>query len=198
MCDARDYTAVLDFNVNIPAEHDNADSVDGGPGMEPILEQTCDVTRKDLLIPPGESSSGGASSLETLPGGTLPETSSPSSAPDPMPAGDQAAIAPSPAPSPAPSEAAARRTARPAPRSEPALRERAQQVYSRAEKHAMAPPAWQNFSSNVYCTTCFRSLSTPTQRRRTLLTTSRMHRSSQIMPTSPPPLPETTRGGGAY
>ena len=31
--DARDYTAVLDFNVNIPAEHANADSVDGGPRM---------------------------------------------------------------------------------------------------------------------------------------------------------------------
>ena len=133
MWDARDYTAVLDFNVNIPAEHDNADSVDGGPGMEPILEQTFDVTRKDLLIPPDESSSGGASSVETLPGGTLPETSSPSSAPDPMPADDQAAPAPSPAPSSAPSlalsEAAARRTARPAPRSEPALtRARAESV----------------------------------------------------------------------
>ena len=35
--DIRVYTAVLDFNVNIPAEHANADSVDGGPGMEPIL-----------------------------------------------------------------------------------------------------------------------------------------------------------------
>ena len=112
--DARDYTAVLDFNVNIPVKHANADSVDGGPGMEPILEQICDVTRKDLPIPPGESSSGGASSVETLPGGTLPETSSPSSAPDPMPADDQAAPAPFPAPSPAPSEVAARRTARPA------------------------------------------------------------------------------------
>ena len=82
--DARDYTAVLDFNINIPAEHANTDSVDGGPGMEPILEQIRDVTRKGLLIPPGESSSGGASSVKTLPGGTLPETSSPSSAPDPM------------------------------------------------------------------------------------------------------------------
>ena len=115
--DARDYTAVLDFNVNIPAEHANADSVDGGPGMEQILEQIRDVTRKDLLIPPGEFSSGRALSVETLPGGTLPETSSPSSAPHPMPAGDQAA----PVPSPASSEVAARRTPRPAPRSEPAL-----------------------------------------------------------------------------
>ena len=58
----------------------------------------------------GESSSGGASSVKTLPGGTLSETSLPSSAPNPMPA-----------PSPAPSEAAARHTARPAPRSESAL-----------------------------------------------------------------------------
>ena len=112
---------VLDFNVNIPAEHTNADSMDGGPGMEPILEQIYDVTRKDLLIPPGEASSGGASSVETFPGGALPETSSPSSVPDPMPAGDQAAPAPSPAPSPAPPEAAARRTARPVSHSKPAL-----------------------------------------------------------------------------
>ena len=113
--DARDYNAILDFNVNIPAEHANADSVDGDPGMEPILEQIRDITRKDLLIPPGESSSGGASSVGTLPGGTLPESSSPSSAPDPMPTDDQAAPAPSPTLSPARSEEAARRTTRPAP-----------------------------------------------------------------------------------
>ena len=119
--DARDYSAVLDFNVNIPAEHANADSVNGGFGMEPILEKIRDVTRKGLLIPPGESSSGGVSSVETLPGGTLLETPSPASAPDPMPAGDQAAPAPSQSPSSAPSEAAARRTARPTPRSKPAL-----------------------------------------------------------------------------
>ena len=112
---------VLDFNVNIPAEDANADSVESGPGIESVLEQIRDVTRKDLLILPGKSLSGGALSVETLPRGTLPETSSHSSAPDLMPAGDQAALAPSLAPSPAPSEAAARRTARPAPRSELAL-----------------------------------------------------------------------------
>ena len=50
-------STVLDFNVNIPAEHANADSVDGNPGMEPILKQIRNVTRKDLLIPLGESSS---------------------------------------------------------------------------------------------------------------------------------------------
>ena len=32
----------------------------------------------------------------------------------------------------------------------------------RADKHAVAPPAWRHFSSNVHCTTCSRSLSTPT------------------------------------
>ena len=119
--DAWDYTVVLDFNVNIPAEDAYTDSVESGPGMEPILEQIHDATRKILLIPPGESLSGGASSVETSPGGTLPETSSPSSAPDPMPASDQAALTPALAPSPAPSEAAACCTARPAPSSEPAL-----------------------------------------------------------------------------
>ena len=68
--------------------------------MEPILEYIDDVTSKDLLMPPDESSSGGASSMETLPGGTLPEILSPFSAPDPMLAGDQAAPAPSLAPYP--------------------------------------------------------------------------------------------------
>ena len=158
--DARDYTAVLDFNVNIPAEHANADSVDGGPEIESIFEHVCDATRKGLLIPPGESSPGGASSVETLSGGTLPETSSPSSAPDPMPAGDQAAPAPSPAPSPVPSQAAAHRTTRPAPRSEPALtRARAASV-RRQTLSGIASLA--HFSSKVHCTTFARSLSTPT------------------------------------
>ena len=138
--DARDYTAVFGFNVNIPAEHTNADSVDGGPGMKSILVQIRDVRRKGLLIPPGESSSGGASSVETLPGGTLLETSSPSSAPDPMPAGDQAAPVPSPAPSPAPSEAAAHRNARPAPRNERAL--------TRA-RAANVPPRRQTYSGTA-------------------------------------------------
>ena len=119
--DARDYTAVLDFNVNIPAEHANADSVDSGPGMEPLFEQIRDGTRKDLLTPPGESSSGGASSVKNLPGETLTETSSPSSAPDPMPTGNQALPAFSLAPSPATSEAAAFCNARPVPGSKPAL-----------------------------------------------------------------------------
>ena len=137
---ARDYTAVLNFHVNIPEEHANVDSVDGGSGIKPILEPIRDVTRKDLLIPPGKSSSGGASSVETLPGGTLPETSSPPSAPDPMPAGDQAAPAPSPAPPPAPSEAAARCTARPTPRSESAL------TQARA---ASVPPRRQTRSGNA-------------------------------------------------
>ena len=141
--DAQDYTAILDFNVNIPAEHANADSVDGGPEMEPILEQNRDVARKDLIIPSGGSSSGGASSVESLPRGTLPETSSPSSAPDPMSTGDQAR---SPAPYPAPSEAPARRTARPAPRSEPALtRVRA----------ASVPPRRQTRSGTVSLATLF-------------------------------------------
>ena len=121
MWDARNYTVALDFNVNIPAKRANADSGDGGPGMERILEQIRDVMRKDLLVPPGEPSSGGSSSVENLSGRTLPETLSPSTTPDPMPAGDQASPALSPAPSPAPSEAAACRTARPAPRSEPTL-----------------------------------------------------------------------------
>ena len=41
------------------------------------------------------------------------------------------------------------------------LRERAWQVYRRADKHTVARPAWRHFSSNVHCKTCARSLSTP-------------------------------------
>ena len=98
--------------------------------MEQILEQIRDVTRKNLLMPPGESSS-----VETLPGGTLSEISSPSPAPDSMPA-----LAP------APSEAAARRTARPAPRSESAL--------TRA-RAANTPPRRQTRSGTVSLATFF-------------------------------------------
>ena len=101
--------------------------------MEPFLEQIRNVTKKDRLMTSVESSSWGASSAETLPGGALPETSSPSSAPDPMPAGHQAA----PAPSPVPSAAAARRTACPAPRSESALtRARAASVPPHRQTHS--------------------------------------------------------------
>ena len=180
--DAQDYTVVLAFNVNIPAERANADSVDGGPGMEPILEQIRDVTRKDLIIPPGESLSGGASSVETLRGGTLPETSSPSSAPNPMPAGDQATPAPSLAPPPAPPGAAARRTARPAPRSKPALtRARAASILPRRQTR-----------SGTQLGDIFRATYTA---QLALLITSIMRRSSQSTLTSPPPPPETIWGG---
>ena len=152
---------VLDFDVNIPAKDANADSVESGPGMEPILEQIYNVTRKKLLIPPGESLSGGVSSVEPSPGGTLPETLSPSSAPDPTPAGDQAALTPALAPSLAPPEAAARCIGRPAPRSEPALtRVRVPSVPPRRQtRNGTASPAAhfeQRTPHNL------RSLSTPT------------------------------------
>ena len=66
--DARDYTVVLDFNVNIPAEHANADSVDGGLGTEPILEPIRDVTRKKLLIPPANLRLGEPRPRKRFPG----------------------------------------------------------------------------------------------------------------------------------
>ena len=43
--DARDYTVVLDFTVNIPAEDANDDSVESGPGMETILEEIRDYEK---------------------------------------------------------------------------------------------------------------------------------------------------------
>ena len=40
------------------------------------------------------------------------------------------------------------------------LRERARQVYRRADEYAVVPPVERHFSNNVHCTTCARSLST--------------------------------------
>ena len=167
---------VLAFNVNIPAEDANADSVESGRGMEPILEQICDVTRKKMLIPPGESLFGGASSVETSPRETLPETSSPSSALDPMPAGDQAALTPALVPSPAPSEAAARCTARPAPRSEPALtRVRAASVPHRRQTRSGTASLAALFEKHMLHN--LRSLALYTNvDTQDMLTTSRMRR----------------------
>ena len=48
--DAQDYMAVLDFNVNTPAEHANVESVDGDPEIKPLLRQISNITRKDLLM----------------------------------------------------------------------------------------------------------------------------------------------------
>ena len=90
-----DYTAILDFNVNISAEHANAAAWTAplawsqfSNRLVMLRGRTCSARRifvRGSLV-------GGNSAW-----GTLPETPSPSSASDPMPAGDQAAPAPSPA-----------------------------------------------------------------------------------------------------
>ena len=163
--------------------------------MKSILEQIRGVTRKVLLIPPGESTFGGPPPVETLPGGRLPEVSPPSSALNPMPVGDQAAPATSPVPSTEPPEAAARRTARLAPRNEPVLtRARAASVPPRRQTRSGTQPGGTFRATYTAQLALTRSLHQPRDaghcspprecvalRRHTL--------------TSPPPPPETIRGG---
>ena len=161
--DAWDYTTVLDFNVDIPDEHANVDSVDGDPGMEPILEHTRDVTRKDLLIPPGEFSSGEPRPWKLSRGNTAgdiiaffctgPDAGGRSGSASALSGALSGTIR---------SRCASYRTSGATQRTCAYASARVRQVYRRADKHAVAPPAWRHFSSNVHCTTCARSLSTPT------------------------------------
>ena len=80
--------AVLDFNVNTPAEHANVESMDGDPDIKPLLRQISNTTRKDLLML--QASRGflvcGSLAREGSFGEALPEASSHSLAPFSMPA----------------------------------------------------------------------------------------------------------------
>ena len=160
--DARDYTAVLDFNVNIPAEHDNGDSVDSGPGIEPIFEQIRDVSSRTCSYRPENLRPEEPRPWKPFPGEhcrrhrrlLLCRTRCRRAIRQrqrPLqrllrPHQNQLRVAP-----------LVRRHV-----ANLSLRWRARQVYRRADKHAVARSAWQDVSSNVHCTTYARSLSTPT------------------------------------
>ena len=103
--DERNYTGVLDFTVNIPAGQENASGVSADPQVQELVNQICDLTRRDLL-PPVATSPGAASSAKPLPG-TVSEPLSGGASP-PCRGGASPQIA---GPLPAPVPAIARRGA---------------------------------------------------------------------------------------
>ena len=89
--DVKDYTTVLDFTVNTPANHENANGVSTDPQVQELVDQIHDLTGGNLLTPAAPSP-GAASPAQPLPGavreplsgGASPETAGLS--PAPMPA----------------------------------------------------------------------------------------------------------------
>ena len=65
--DVRDYTGVLDFTANAPANHKNASGVSADPQVHEVVNQIRELTRRDLLTP-AVPSPGAASPAEPLPG----------------------------------------------------------------------------------------------------------------------------------
>ena len=68
--DARDYTGVLDFTANIPVNDKNASGVSADPQMQGLVDQICDVTRRDLFTPAAPLPEA-ASPAKTLPGAAV-------------------------------------------------------------------------------------------------------------------------------
>ena len=88
--DVRDYTGVLAFTANIPANNDNVSGVSADLKVQALVDQIHDLTRRDLLTPaaplpeatsPAEPLPGAV--REPLSGGTSPEVGRLSSAPTP-------------------------------------------------------------------------------------------------------------------
>ena len=67
LLDVRDYTGVLDFTANIPANHENASDVSADPQVQGSSDQIRDFTRRDLLTSAAPSPRA-ASPPEPLPG----------------------------------------------------------------------------------------------------------------------------------
>ena len=63
----RDYIGVLDFTANISANHENTSGVSTDPQVQELVDQTHDLTRRDLLTTAAPSP-GAASPAELLPG----------------------------------------------------------------------------------------------------------------------------------
>ena len=63
----RDYTGVLDFTANAPANHENASGVSAYPQVQELVDQIHDLTRRDLLTPAAPLP-GAALPAEPLPG----------------------------------------------------------------------------------------------------------------------------------
>ena len=65
--DVRDFTGVLDFTPNAPANHENASGVSTDPQVQELVDEIRDLIRVDLLTPAAPSP-GAASPAEPLPG----------------------------------------------------------------------------------------------------------------------------------
>ena len=63
----RDVRDFLDFTANAPANHENASGVSADPQVQELVDQTSDLTRRDLLTPVAPSP-GAASPAKPLPG----------------------------------------------------------------------------------------------------------------------------------
>ena len=81
MQDVTDYTGVLDFTADIPANRENASGVSADPQVQGLINQIRDLTTRDLLTP-AVPLPGAASLTEPLPAaaeGTSSGGASPSS-----------------------------------------------------------------------------------------------------------------------
>ena len=67
MRDVRDYTDVLDFTANVPANHENSSGVSADSQVQELVNQIHDLSKQDLLTPVAPSP-GAASPAEPLPG----------------------------------------------------------------------------------------------------------------------------------
>ena len=61
----RDYTGVLNFTANAPANHENASGVSADPQVQELVDQIRNLTRRDLLTPAAPLP-GAASPAESL------------------------------------------------------------------------------------------------------------------------------------
>ena len=66
--DVRGYTGALDFNINIPANHENAGSVSADPYAQGLVDQIPDLTSRKDLVTSAAPLPRAASPAEHLPG----------------------------------------------------------------------------------------------------------------------------------
>ena len=158
MWDARDHTAVLDLNVNIPAAHANVESVDGSPEIAQFFRQS--TTPRERTCSYHKPRPGVLRLWEPRPGKVRPGEHCrryyhliwrwPLSRHPLRHHEEQWRDAPR----------VQRRAAN------LCLRTPAQQVCHCTERHATRQSTWRRFSKRIRCTTCGRSPSTSTPKHR--------------------------------
>ena len=166
--DVRDYTGVLDFAANAPANHENASGVSADPQVQELVDQTSDLTRRDLLTPVAPSP-GAASPADPLPGAVREPLSGGASPPSEGGA-SQGTEGLSPAPLPATSRRGAAMPNNRVHRTDVVTRRAAAELTGAATRYRGVRPninnmttttstttttgLWRNFSSRVRCTSC--------------------------------------------